>query len=328
MQKPIALIIEDDRDIVALFRQVLDMSGYKTEIALHGQVALEHLSDTKPDIVLLDLNLPGISGIEILETMDADPRLKDVPVIVITAHAQIAATLPVEPDLILFKPVNINQLSNLAQRLRSTEGSIDESPLDETTGLYNRSFFMARLAYTFERSSQIAHNQYAVMFLDIDQFNEIEVKNGREDSVKILKTTAKILKNTLRPTDTIARFEYDHFLILIEDVPDKSIPIMIARRILENLRDSLADVNGKFQIQASIGIIIGDDGYENIDEILLDVDACLYLAKAAGGACYKIYDRKALKNLRQFHKVSRLSEHLEEVRNKQTIFLKTENTII
>lgn len=327
MEKPIALIIEDDRDIVALFRQVLDMSGYKTEIALHGQVALEHLSETKPDIVLLDLNLPGISGIEILETMGADPRLQDIPVIVITAHAQIAATLPVEPDLILFKPVNIQQLSNLAQRLRSTEGNIDETPLDDITDLYNRFFFMARLASTFERSSQIAHNQYAVMFLDIDQFSDFEKQNDRETSIKILKATAELLKNTLRPTDTIARFEYDHFLILIEDVPDENIPIMIASRVLKSLGNSL-DVNGTFQIQASIGIIIGDDGYENIDEILLDVDACLYLAKAAGGACYKVYDRKALKNLREFYRVSRLSEHLEEDKKKQAVFLNTENTLV
>ena len=58
MNKPFALIVEDDRDIVALFRHVLDLAGYRTEIALHGKVAAEYLAQSTPDIVLLDLNSP------------------------------------------------------------------------------------------------------------------------------------------------------------------------------------------------------------------------------------------------------------------------------
>ena len=80
MEKPFALIIEDDRDIVALFRHVLDLAGYRTEIVLHGKVAAEYLATTTPDIVLLDLGLPGMSGGEILAMMRADLRLKNVPV--------------------------------------------------------------------------------------------------------------------------------------------------------------------------------------------------------------------------------------------------------
>ena len=87
VNKPSALIVEDDRDIVALFRHVLDLAGYRTEIALHGKAAVEYLAQSTPDIVLLDLNLPGVSGSEILVMMDADERLKSIPVVVITAHA-------------------------------------------------------------------------------------------------------------------------------------------------------------------------------------------------------------------------------------------------
>ena len=121
MSKPFALIIEDDRDIVALFRHVLDLAGYRTEIALHGNVAVEYLAQSTPDIVLLDLNLPGISGSEILVRMDADERLKHVPVVVITAHAHLIATLPVQPELVLIKPVNIEQMSNLILKICPTE---------------------------------------------------------------------------------------------------------------------------------------------------------------------------------------------------------------
>src|SRR5512134_1024093 len=142
VEKPFALIVEDDRDIVALFRHVLDLAGYRTEIVLHGKVAVEHLARTRPDIVLLDLGLPGVSGGEILTMMRADPRLRDVPVVVITAHPHLAETLPVAPQLVLIKPVNIEQMSNLILRICPTEKSMESLPWDVQTGVYNRSFFM------------------------------------------------------------------------------------------------------------------------------------------------------------------------------------------
>src|SRR5512141_428784 len=82
METPFALIIEDDRDIAALFRHVLDIAGYRTEIVMHGGEAVERLQSALPDIVLLDLSLPGVPGSVILEDMRADERLKSIPVVV------------------------------------------------------------------------------------------------------------------------------------------------------------------------------------------------------------------------------------------------------
>ena len=111
MNKPFALIIDDDRDIVALFRHVLDMAGYHTEIILHGKTAVKRLATSKPDIVLLDLNLLGVSGTEILHMIRSHEHLKDTQVIVITGYPYIAETLEEKPELVLIKPVNIEQLS-------------------------------------------------------------------------------------------------------------------------------------------------------------------------------------------------------------------------
>src|SRR5512146_1427031 len=151
MEKPFALIIEDDRDIAALFRHVLDIAGYQTEVVMHGGEAIERLQSILPDIVLLDLTLPGVPGSVILEDMRADARLMNVPVLVITAHAHVADSLPVEPDLVLLKPVNLDQLSNLVQRLRHPAKSMHETPWDGVTHLYNRGFFTVRLTYSLER---------------------------------------------------------------------------------------------------------------------------------------------------------------------------------
>ena len=96
MEKPLAMIIEDERDIAALFRHVLDIAGYRTEIVLHATEAMKRLEAIRPDIILLDLNLPGVPGAKILESIRDDKRLMKVPVVVVTAHSQAADSLPVE----------------------------------------------------------------------------------------------------------------------------------------------------------------------------------------------------------------------------------------
>ena len=154
MSKPVALIVEDDRDVVALFRHVLDIAGYHTEIVLNGKEAMSRLEESEPDIVLLDLQLPGMSGIGILTRMRADDRLRNTPVVVITAFAPHAASLPVEPDLLL-KPVDINQLSSLVQRLQVTHGAMNEPVHDKITGLYTLPFFVQRLTFSLERISKV-----------------------------------------------------------------------------------------------------------------------------------------------------------------------------
>src|SRR5512140_3095999 len=173
MEKPFALIIEDDRDIAALFRHVLDVAGYQTEIVMHGGEAVERLQSILPDIVLLDLTLPGVPGSIILEDMRADERLKSVPVVVVTAHAHVADSLPVEPDLVLLKPVNLDQLSNLVQRLRSTPRSLDQVPWDRTTHLYNKDFFKVRLTDSLERAREMSPNRFGVLFVDTRPFEEL-----------------------------------------------------------------------------------------------------------------------------------------------------------
>ena len=178
MSKPVALIVEDDRDIVALFRHVLDIAGYHTEIVLNGKDAMESLEVSQPNIVLMDLQLPGMSGMDILTHMRSDDRMKNIPVIVITAYPVYAASLPVEPDLLLFKPVDINQLSNLVQRLQVTQGAMAEPVHDVVTGLYTLHFFTLRLTFSLERIKQSEFRRFGVLFADVAQVNELKMQLG------------------------------------------------------------------------------------------------------------------------------------------------------
>jgi len=300
MEKPFALIIEDDRDIVALFRHVMDLAGYRTEIVLHGGVAVDYLSKSKPDIVLLDLGLPGISGVDILKLMHADERLRNVPVVVITAHSHLIETLPVKPQLVLIKPVNIEQLTNLVLRICPTEKSLDSLPWDVLTGVYNRSFFVARLAYALERVKQLRQNKFAVLYLDLGNSNKINFLFGAEYNKRAIKETAALLKTILRPTDTIARISESVFAILIEEVYNHDTPILVALRVQNKVRKYLGKLENELQARANVGIVLCGEEYASVDDILHEVDQVLALAKSDPKKMLDVFRSKpidAMKNV-------------------------------
>lgn len=280
MDKPFALIIEDDRDIVALFRHVLDLAGYQTEIVLHGQAAVELLSKSKPDIVLLDLNLPGVPGGEILSMMNADERLKNVPVVVITALPQLLKTLTVKPQFVLTKPVDIEQMNNLLQQICPTEKSLESLPWDMVTGVYNRSFFIGRLKYALEHARQFHKTRFAVLYLDLQHSAKLDYLFGGEYNKQVLKDSAMMLKTILRPTDTIARLGGDLFGILLEDVNDHELPILIASRIQNKIRKYLAKLENELQVRANVGIVICGEEHNSVEDILREAEQALDLAKS------------------------------------------------
>jgi len=280
MTKPFALIIEDDRDIVALFRHVLDLAGYQTEIVLNGQAAVEHLANSTPDIVLLDLNLPGVSGGEILTRMNADDRLKKIPVVVITALPQLLKGITVKPQLVLTKPVDIEQMSALIQQLCPTEKPIDSLPWDVATGVYNRTFFVGRLKYALEHVKQFHQNRFAVLYLDLQHSIKVDYLFGRDYNKHVLKDSALLLKAVLRPTDTIARLSGSLFGILIEDVSNQEMPIVIAARIQNKIRKYLAKLENELQVRANVGIVLCGDESNSVEDILQEAEQALVLAKS------------------------------------------------
>lgn len=123
MSKPLAFIVEDHQDAATIFSEALKAANFETEIIQSGDVALERLADTVPDMVILDLNLPQVSGAEILAHIRSDERLLKTCVIVATAHPQMADSVQGEADLVLLKPISFTQLRGLATRLGSADFS-------------------------------------------------------------------------------------------------------------------------------------------------------------------------------------------------------------
>jgi CheY-like chemotaxis protein len=126
MNKPLALIVEDEFDISIVFSRALQAAGFETEVIRNGGTALEWLSSSKPDIVVLDLNLPRVSGPEILQYIRSDAQLAKTPVIVATAYARLAESVRDQADWVLFKPISFAQLRDLSARL-VTDASLGKS---------------------------------------------------------------------------------------------------------------------------------------------------------------------------------------------------------
>ena len=117
MDNALALIIEDDEDAGIIFSQALQDAGFDTEIVLTGDEALIRLDNVTPDVVVLDLELPRVPGVEILRRIRANVRLTKTHVIIATAFPDMAVGLGNMADLVLIKPISFAQLRDLASRL-------------------------------------------------------------------------------------------------------------------------------------------------------------------------------------------------------------------
>lgn len=115
----LALVIEDDADLATIFAEAIKTAGFETQVIRDGRTAIIQLGLLMPSIVVLDLHLPKVSGMDILKQIRADARLAKTRVILATADARMADMLQGQADLVLVKPVSFGQLRDLAARLRS-----------------------------------------------------------------------------------------------------------------------------------------------------------------------------------------------------------------
>ncbi len=123
MNSPLAFVIEDDKNLSLAYAEAIEDAGYQSEIFRDGTEGLENLKKSIPAMVVLDLNLPGVHGLEILKFIRADERLKKTRVIITSADVRSAETLHGKADIVLEKPVGFGQLRDLAARFRRTDAS-------------------------------------------------------------------------------------------------------------------------------------------------------------------------------------------------------------
>lgn len=116
-EKPISMVVEDDEDLSAIFCEALNAAGFETEIVRNGRLAIERLGVIAPDVVILDMHLPLVSGSEILKYIRSEKRLAFTNVVVTTADAIMGEQMRESADFVLIKPISFGQLRDLTARL-------------------------------------------------------------------------------------------------------------------------------------------------------------------------------------------------------------------
>jgi diguanylate cyclase (GGDEF)-like protein len=161
---------------------------------------------------------------------------------------------------------------------------------DSLTGLPNRAMFTELLKAEIESSSRRNEYMFAVLFLDLDRFKNINDSLGHTHGDLLLVAFAERLERTLRPVDTLARFGGDEFAILLSGMTDATDAVRVAQRIQDELSQPFVlDKNSAFAT-ASIGIALSSSGYDRADDILRDADIAMYRAKENGKARYEVFD--------------------------------------
>lgn len=121
MSKPIAFVIEDNQDQAFTFKIATEQAGFETEVIEDGAIARQRLNDIAPQLIVLDLHLPNVSGDELLKQIRSDVRLEGARVFLATADAILAESLRGNNELVLIKPISFDQLRKLAARFLPEE---------------------------------------------------------------------------------------------------------------------------------------------------------------------------------------------------------------
>jgi diguanylate cyclase (GGDEF)-like protein len=162
---------------------------------------------------------------------------------------------------------------------------------DSLTGLPNRAFLTEKLKSTIERAEGQEGYQFAVLFLDLDRFKNINDSLGHTIGDQLLITIARRLENSIRETDMVARLGGDEFAILLEGIKTPAETIYMSERVEKELTAPFMLSGHEVFTTTSIGIALSTTGYQHPEDILRDADTAMYRAKASGKACYQVFDK-------------------------------------
>jgi diguanylate cyclase (GGDEF)-like protein/PAS domain S-box-containing protein len=161
---------------------------------------------------------------------------------------------------------------------------------DPVTNLPNRALFVERVRHAISRARREG-SELGVIFLDIDDFKTINDSLGHGAGDAALIDIAMRLSESIRSSDTAARFGGDEFVVLLEDLEGTETAVEVAERILEDLRQPLTVAGKELVVRGSIGIsILDDSSAASADELIRDADAAMYIAKRDGKGGYRLFE--------------------------------------
>ena len=160
---------------------------------------------------------------------------------------------------------------------------------DSLTGLANRALFTDRLSHAMSRTRH-DHQPLAVLFIDLDDFKDINDSLGHAEGDQLLVAVAERFRGALRAGDTIARMGGDEFAVLVEDPPDAAAPIQVAERLLSTLETAFERRGKELFVHASVGVATWTSTRQSADELLRNADVSMYTAKSKGKNRIEVFE--------------------------------------
>lgn len=172
------------------------------------------------------------------------------------------------------------------------ESRLEEDALHDTlTGLANRSYFQDVLERSFSQRERKGDSTFAVLFLDLDRFKDVNDTFGHLVGDKLLGVVARRLEDTLRPGDMVARLGGDEFCVHLAEIHGTMDATRIARRIQSSFNRPMQIDGREIEVSVSIGIAVADEGLPDTATLLRNADSAMYRAKSAGKSGVEVFDR-------------------------------------
>ena len=181
--------------------------------------------------------------------------------------------------------------SDITARKMAEERLLHDAFHDHLTGLPNRALFMDRLGMAIAHAKRRLSYTYAVLFIDLDRFKNVNDSLGHSVGDELLIAVARRLESCLRPGDTVARLGGDEFTILLDEVADVDQAVHVAQRLHREMALPFKVQGHEVFVTMSLGITLGAGGhYDRPEEVLRDADTAMYGAKTSGKARDAVFD--------------------------------------
>lgn len=293
-KKSVILIVEDNEKILKNYRLTLDSEGHEVMTATKGSDAISMLDRTAPDLILLDVMLPDMDGMELLRRIKANVMWAEVPVVIISVIDDLDIKVrgfEEGVDDYLVKPVDTQEMlarvravlrrKEMSNRLKADMDAVFERSItDALTGLHNLRYLTTVMEQGIAYSQRYAP-AFSVMMIDIDHFKDINDTYGHPAGDGVLKELGVILKQSTRESDIAIRYGGEEFVVILHNAVMKDAMVLaetlretVERHRFQELKD------GRLTISIGVSEFHREDA--TIDSVIKRADKALYEAKEQG----------------------------------------------
>jgi diguanylate cyclase (GGDEF)-like protein len=308
LRQALVMLVDDEPVILQVIQTQLEDGGYtKFVTTSQGLKAIDLLEEKRPDVLLLDLMMPDMDGLQILSRMQIENLLKDIPVIVLTSSKDPAAklkALELGATDFLAKPVDPSELLLRLGNTLSTKIYRDRlANYDLLTGTPNRNLFVDRLDWALGHAERYRHDG-AVLHVGLDHFRRVNTDHGPRLGDTMLQRVAQRLENCLRTTDTVmrladgprpslSRFAGDEFNVLLPQIRRTDDATRFAERIGTALATPFPVSDQQLAFTCSIGISLFPKDGRTADLLMRNAAIAMQHAKDAGKNTFRFYSSES-----------------------------------